>query len=284
MTERSKNPNQDLERRIMEPVPARAPVTTQSSQSHSSSSSSTTEQAKQMAQQAGQKASQTAQQAGQKVSQAAHTAEQKASQAMHKAEQKAGPMIDQAKHQAASQKQHATQRLDGMAQAIRHASDELREQDQSTMAQYTDKAAQQIEQFAAHLRGKSVSELMSEAERYARRDPMIFVGSALLLGLLGARFLKSSSQQQHSSHSSSSSTHYTSGSMGQSGGQYTSGSKSQLGGQYTSGSMSQSGGHYQRDPYLTQTEQVPNYGPGTKSGPASNVPGQPGAEQWRGGR
>lgn len=178
MTQRNKNTNDDLERRILEPVPARAST---GQQPASNQSISTTRRA----------------------GQTAHQAKQKVSEGGHQAEQKAAPAIDQAKQQAssqaASQKQRAAHSLENMAQAIRHSSDELRNQDQPSMAHYTDKAAQQIERVSSYIKDKSLSDLMGDAERYARREPALFLGGAFLLGLLGARFLKSSSHPQQSS-------------------------------------------------------------------------------------
>ncbi len=118
-------------------------------------------------------------------------------------EQKAGQLTEQAKHQATSQldsqKQRASQGLDGVAQALRQTGQHLREQDRTAVAQYTDKAAEQIEHFSGTLRERSAGELIGDAERFARREPMLFVGGAFLLGLLGARFLKSSGQHQEGS-------------------------------------------------------------------------------------
>jgi hypothetical protein len=136
------------------------------------------------------------------MQQAKSQAEQKAGQVAHKAEQQAGQLADQAKQQAtsqlSSQKERATQHLGSVAQALRQTGQHLREQDQGSMAQYTDKAAEQVERFSGFLKNKNVNELMSEAERFARRQPSLFLGGAFAVGVLGARFLKSSSQQQSS--------------------------------------------------------------------------------------
>jgi hypothetical protein len=51
-----------------------------------------------------------------------------------------------------------------------------------------------------YLRDKSLTDVVGDVERFARREPVIFVGGAFLIGLLGSRFLKSS--QSHGSSSS----------------------------------------------------------------------------------
>jgi hypothetical protein len=54
-------------------------------------------------------------------------------------------------------------------------------------------AADQMRHFSDQLRQKDVRELLSDVERFAQRQPTVFLGGAFALGLLGARFLKSSS-------------------------------------------------------------------------------------------
>jgi ElaB/YqjD/DUF883 family membrane-anchored ribosome-binding protein len=132
---------------------------------------------------------------------------------MDQAKQQAGQLADQAKQQAtsqlSSQKQRATQSLGSVSQALRQTGQHLREQDQGTIAQYTDKAAEQVERVSGFLKNKNVSELMSEAERFARQQPSLFLGGAFALGVLGARFLKSSSEHSQGSSSTTTSRHTT---------------------------------------------------------------------------
>jgi hypothetical protein len=52
--------------------------------------------------------------------------------------------------------------------------------------------------FSDQLRQKDVRELMSDVERFAQRQPTLFLGGAFALGLLGARFLKSSAPTENS--------------------------------------------------------------------------------------
>ena len=94
--------------------------------------------------------------------------------------------------QLGSQKDKATDGIGTVAQAVRQTSQQLRGQQHDTIANYIDQAAQQLEQFSTRLRDKDVGELMRDAQQFARRRPAVFVTSAFALGLLGARFLKSS--------------------------------------------------------------------------------------------
>lgn len=94
--------------------------------------------------------------------------------------------------QLGTQKDKATDGIGTVAQAVRQTSQQLRSQQHDTIANYIDQAAQQLEQFSTRLREKDVGELMRDAQQFARRRPAVFVTSAFALGLLGARFLKSS--------------------------------------------------------------------------------------------
>ena len=100
---------------------------------------------------------------------------------------------DAAEQRARQGKRAATGALGDVAEALHAASEELRDHDRDQFAQYADRAADQVEQFVGSVRDKSVGELLDEAERFARRDPGLFIGGAFLLGVFGARFLKASS-------------------------------------------------------------------------------------------
>ena len=65
---------------------------------------------------------------------------------------------------------------------------------------YVEKAADQIERFSGQLRQKDVSELLSDAQRFARQRPAVFIGAAFTAGVLAARFLKSSNQGNGARH------------------------------------------------------------------------------------
>ncbi len=60
-------------------------------------------------------------------------------------------------------------------------------------AEYSDTAAQKIEQVANYFERKDVKEMFRDVESFARQNPAIFIGGAFALGIIAARFLKSSS-------------------------------------------------------------------------------------------
>jgi ElaB/YqjD/DUF883 family membrane-anchored ribosome-binding protein len=63
-------------------------------------------------------------------------------------------------------------------------------------AQYTNSLAQQIENLSGYFERKDVREMVRDVESFARRYPAYFIGGAVALGFLAARFLKSSGPRQ----------------------------------------------------------------------------------------
>ncbi|MEX0887087.1 MAG: hypothetical protein WD009_11675 [Phycisphaeraceae bacterium] len=102
------------------------------------------------------------------------------------ARERATNMIEQRKGDAAEW-------LAGFAQTMRDTGQSLREQDQPTPGQYTQRAADQVDQLADYLRTHDVDRIRGDAESYARAHPAAVLGGALVVGLLAARFLRSSS-------------------------------------------------------------------------------------------
>ena len=103
---------------------------------------------------------------------------------------------EQAKTRLSEQKTRAASNLSALADVLQHSGQELRDQEHSTFAGLADRAAQQITRLSDTLETKSVDELVYEAERFARRQPEVFLGIAFVAGLVAARFLKASSARR----------------------------------------------------------------------------------------
>jgi hypothetical protein len=106
----------------------------------------------------------------------------------------------QVKAVASDRKEKAVNELSNISEAFRHSSEQLRQQNKDTIANYTDKAADQIERFSSYLDDKNVNELLGDAQDFAQRHPEIFLGGAFALGLMAARFMKSSGNSRSSSY------------------------------------------------------------------------------------
>ena len=63
-------------------------------------------------------------------------------------------------------------------------------------AQYTTSLAQQIENISGYFERKDVRDMVRDVENFARRYPAYFIGGAVALGFIAARFLKSANPKQ----------------------------------------------------------------------------------------
>lgn len=117
-----------------------------------------------------------------------------AGQALGQAQEKAGSAID-------AQKQNLTEGLTSVAGSIRSLGDNLRGSEQApavaqVAARYSDTVADQVEQLAKYFETRDLRHLSQDIQGFARRNPTVFVAGAFTLGLLAARFLKSSPRQE----------------------------------------------------------------------------------------
>jgi hypothetical protein len=131
-------------------------------------------------------------------------AEERAKQVTQETEQHAKELVDTAQDTARStfsnQKHRAAEGLHVVADALRQTGQNLSKEDQDTMARYASQAAERIDRFSGQLDEKSVDEILSGVENFARERPEVFLGGALVLGLFAARFIKSSSSGTRSQH------------------------------------------------------------------------------------
>lgn len=138
-------------------------------------------------------------QAQQVASQAVGQVQEKASQAFGQAKETSGQVVGQVSEQAVSrlsrQKEQAAAGLGSVAEVLRHTGEELRGQEgdaiTQTAAQYSEVAVSKIEAVSTYLREHEMSDVVRDVENFARREPVIFMGAAFLVGMLAARFLKS---------------------------------------------------------------------------------------------
>ena len=134
-------------------------------------------------------------QSGEVAQQAKQQGQQLAQQARQQASDLASRGGEQVKSQLANQKHDASQRLTPITVALRETAQQLRKQGQAPIAQYADRTSDQVERVSGYLRETEVDEMVDQARGFARSRPAIFLSGAVALGFLGARFLKSSSQE-----------------------------------------------------------------------------------------
>jgi hypothetical protein len=99
---------------------------------------------------------------------------------------------DGAVSQLTRQKDRTSDGIGSVVSAVRQSTHQLRDEQHDTLAEYVDEAAGQLERFSNGLKEKNIGELLEDAQQFARRNPALFVGGAFALGILSARFFKSS--------------------------------------------------------------------------------------------
>lgn len=97
----------------------------------------------------------------------------------------------EARRIASRQKDAGADRLGDVAGAVHGAARSL-ESGMPQMASYVHDAAVRLEDAAKSLRQRNVDDLVAELSRFARSQPALFVGGAMLAGFALTRFLRSS--------------------------------------------------------------------------------------------
>lgn len=87
-----------------------------------------------------------------------------------------------------SGKQRAAGALSGVADSLMNGS----ASEQSGAGQYIRQAGEQVQRAADYLEKADVKQLTRDTESFARRQPVAFLGGAFVLGVVAARFFKSS--------------------------------------------------------------------------------------------
>lgn len=99
---------------------------------------------------------------------------------------------DQASSSLSDSRRQAADQVGGIANALHSAGQHLRGEQQERIAGLADGFADQVDQVASYLREADLDRMARDVESLARRQPAIVFGAAFAIGLLGARFLKSS--------------------------------------------------------------------------------------------
>src|SRR5918995_1366175 len=79
--------------------------------------------------------------------------------------------------------------IETAAQTIRRVSTDM-QTDQPQIAEFASTAADRAEDLARYLRETDVREMIGNVEHFARRQPLLFLGGAFVLGVAASRFIK----------------------------------------------------------------------------------------------
>ncbi len=130
------------------------------------------------------------------------------SEIVNQVQQQAGTQIDRQKESAAND-------LNQVVNAVRRFGESLGAEQGGPIARYAaeygDKAAQKLEQFSTYIREQDARRLLNDVQNFGRRRPGLMLGGAFLLGLAGARLIRSSidAGMPHSGGQRSLQTHVT---------------------------------------------------------------------------
>ena len=119
---------------------------------------------------------------------------------LQQAKQTTGEVLNQVQQRASSQltqqKETAASQLTNVANAVRQMRHNLEGEQSGPIAQYVadygDKAADQIERLGTYLRQQDPRQLLDDVQSFGRRQPALLIGGAFLLGFAGARLIRSS--------------------------------------------------------------------------------------------
>ncbi|APG48024.1 hypothetical protein [Phaeobacter porticola] len=109
-------------------------------------------------------------------------------------EQAQDSLRSEARARAKQVQSHAAGEAESVARAADAAASELPQG--SLQAQATQQLAQGLEQVAETIRTADLEKVLRDTGNFARKNPMLFLGGAALLGFAATRFLKSSSEDR----------------------------------------------------------------------------------------
>jgi len=115
-----------------------------------------------------------------------------AAQAQGKASELVSRYSNEAKSGIEDRKLRAATELNSIANALRRCGTDMNGGEEAMLAPYVEKVADQVSLLSGFLERRSVDEVARDVEVFARRNPAVFLGACFGVGVLAARFLKSS--------------------------------------------------------------------------------------------
>lgn len=100
--------------------------------------------------------------------------------------------------QAERQQHVAAGELDGLARALRKTADEVQGQTSYLpLDRFARQAADKLDELSRSLQGSDVRTMLGRLESYTRDQPGVVLGGAIISGFLLARFMRASSEREH---------------------------------------------------------------------------------------
>ncbi|WP_299971068.1 hypothetical protein [uncultured Roseobacter sp.] len=127
------------------------------------------------------------------ATQAKETASDVSSQAKTAARDVAQNAASAAKDQADTAKSSVADEMSGVASALRTAAEEMRSG--SPQERTFGQIAEGLADASEAMRNKDLSEMVQDVSAFARKNPLVFLGGAALIGFAATRFAKASNTQ-----------------------------------------------------------------------------------------
>jgi vacuolar-type H+-ATPase subunit H len=143
----------------------------------------------------------TAGRAQEKAKETAEQVQEKAQPAVEQAREKTQELRGQAggrlREQVDTRSTQAGEQVTSMADAMRRTGEQLRSDGKEGPAKVTDQAAERAERLGGYLRDSDADQILSDLERFARRQPWAVAAGGVVLGFIASRFLKASSSRRY---------------------------------------------------------------------------------------
>ena len=117
------------------------------------------------------------------------------------AQEQAGKITREARRQATVNLEQQTRRaariVGALGTALHEAGKQLRAEDEQLAASYYDMAGDRVDHLASTIERQDPEQLLASVQRLAQRQPILFVGAAVVISAVGVRALTNSSSSRN---------------------------------------------------------------------------------------
>jgi hypothetical protein len=135
--------------------------------------------------------------AGSTTDQARDKAQEVGTQTKEKAQEMGSQARDRVRTEVDRRSTQAGDQAGSTAQALRRASDQLRQEGNEPVARGIEQAADRVERAGTWLRESDGDRILREVEDFGRRNPLAVVAGGIALGFAASRLLKASSRNRY---------------------------------------------------------------------------------------
>jgi hypothetical protein len=128
---------------------------------------------------------------------ATDTAQEAGAQAKDKAQQAGAQARDRVREQVDQRSTQAGEQAGSAADALRKASEQLRNDGNEPVAKGMEQVARRIDSAGGWLRDSDGDTILRDVEDFGRRNPLAVVAGGLAIGFAASRLLKASSRQRY---------------------------------------------------------------------------------------